>query len=182
MRLEPELFNPGEMLSAEAFARLATELHDVDGVEKTIEAVAQFALQAVWCKYASVVLIARGRQPEVVAMTDQLLADLYQQQIDVGAGPLITAVDSGQAILIRDTTLEARWSSSVSDNSASRRSRTILATLDGCPSQIGVAMIRMFAARIFVRIAGHSSPSPSSVETPKWTWWSTTRITSPSVS
>jgi hypothetical protein len=53
--------------------------------------------------------------------------------------------------------------------SASNRSRTILQTLDGCPSQIGVAITRMPASISLARMAGHSSPSPSSVVTPNRT-------------
>ena len=52
-------------------------------------------------------------------------------------------------------------------------------TLDCWPSQIGVAMTTMFASRIFARIAGHSLPSPSSIDTPKRTL--SIRTISPSV-
>ena len=46
------------------------------------------------------------------------------------------------------------------------RSMTRLATLDGCPIQIGRPSRKMSAARIFRRSVGHSSPSPSSDRTP----------------
>jgi hypothetical protein len=41
---EPDGF--GDHRAAEIFAGLALELHGVDGVEETVEAVVQFALQA----------------------------------------------------------------------------------------------------------------------------------------
>ncbi len=41
--------------SADAFARLAIELHDAPGVEETVEAVVEFALQALNC------IVRRGR-------------------------------------------------------------------------------------------------------------------------
>jgi GAF domain-containing protein len=95
--------------SAEDFARLAVELHDVDGVEETVDAVVQFALQAVRCDFASVVLIT-GKRPEVMAVTHPALADLYQAQIEAKAGPLITTIELGQPVLISDVCTESRWS------------------------------------------------------------------------
>jgi GAF domain-containing protein len=95
--------------SAEIFGRLALELHDLGSVDETVEAVVQFARQAVWCKQASVVLITRGRRPEVVALTDPQLTDLYRLQIDAGAGPLLTVIETGQTLLIPDVVTETRW-------------------------------------------------------------------------
>ncbi|MGW6278524.1 GAF and ANTAR domain-containing protein [Kribbella sp. NPDC055071] len=95
---------------AETFGRFAIELSGLDGVEETVDAVVQFALQAVRCKQASVVLIAQGRRPEVLAVTAPALANLYQQQIDVGAGPLLTTIEQQQVVLIPDVAAETRWS------------------------------------------------------------------------
>ncbi|MFI5728808.1 GAF and ANTAR domain-containing protein [Kribbella sp. NPDC051587] len=95
--------------SAEAFSRLAAELQAVDGIEETVEAVVQFALQAVWCQYASVVLITQGRRPELLASTDPKLAELYQEQIDADAGPLLTAIRERTALSINDVQTETRW-------------------------------------------------------------------------
>jgi hypothetical protein len=72
-----------------------------------------------------------------------------------------------------------RPESSVSDSSPSSRSSTRCATLLMCPTQVGVETIRMSAAIICSRIAGHSSPSPMSTSTPGLTSWSTTRTTEP---
>lgn len=94
---------------AETFGRLATELFDLDGVEETVDAVVQFARQAVRCKHATVVLITHGRRPEVVALTDPGLADLYQLQIAAGAGPLLTTIEHEEVLLITDVATETRW-------------------------------------------------------------------------
>src|SRR5918997_2491845 len=59
---------------------------------------------------------------------------------------------------------------------------TSWATLARWPNQIGGAMTRMSAALIWARICGHSSPSPSSDETPVGMWWSTIGIVSLSTS
>lgn len=57
-----EGLDPNGLPSAEAFARLASELQGVDGVEETVDAVVQFAPQAVACSNASVVLITPRSQ------------------------------------------------------------------------------------------------------------------------
>jgi GAF domain-containing protein len=95
---------------ADTFGRFALELSGLDSVEETVDAVVQFALQAVRCQQASVVLIARGRRPEVVAVTTPALADLYRHQIDTGTGPLLTTIEQQEVILIPDVAAETRWS------------------------------------------------------------------------
>lgn len=94
--------------AAEVFARLAVDLHEVGGVDETVDAVVQFALQAVRCDYAAVVLIA-GQRPEIMAMTDDKLADLYRAQIDANSGPLVTTIQQGQLVSITDVLAEVRW-------------------------------------------------------------------------
>jgi GAF domain-containing protein len=95
--------------SADAFARLAIELHDAPGVEETVEAVVQFALQALSCKYAGIALYARGSRPEIAAVTDPVVADVYDLQISSDNGPLVTALRDRRTVLIRDTATDDRW-------------------------------------------------------------------------
>jgi GAF domain-containing protein len=96
--------------SAETFGKLALDLHDLEGVEETVEAVVQFARHAVRCKHASVVLVVQARRLELMALTDPKLADLYQQQLEAGSGPLLTAIEQKDVLLIPDTAAETRWS------------------------------------------------------------------------
>jgi GAF domain-containing protein len=102
-------FEVAATTSADTFARLAVELHDAPGVEETIDAVVQFALQALNCTYAGVTLAARGAQPEVAAVTDPIVADVYGLQIAADNGPLITTLREGHTVLIRDTGTDERW-------------------------------------------------------------------------
>ncbi|MEU4290070.1 GAF and ANTAR domain-containing protein [Kribbella sp. NPDC026596] len=95
--------------SADAFARLAIELHDAPGVEETIDAVVQFALQALSCTYAGVALYTRGSHPEIAAVTDSVVADVYDLQLTSDNGPLVSAMRERSTILIRDTTTDERW-------------------------------------------------------------------------
>ncbi|ADB31041.1 ANTAR domain protein with unknown sensor [Kribbella flavida DSM 17836] len=95
-------------LGADAFAQLAVDLHDAVGVEETVDAVVQFALQAEACSYAGVVLTARGDR-EIGAVTDPVVARIYQEQIDSGEGPLLTALTEGVPVHVPDVAAETRW-------------------------------------------------------------------------
>jgi len=101
---EPETVN-----SADTFARLAIELHDAPGVEETIEAVVQFAVQALSCTYAGVVLHTRGSQAEIAAVTDPVVTEVYGLQITADDGPLVTALRDRHTVAIQDTTADDRW-------------------------------------------------------------------------
>jgi GAF domain-containing protein len=126
--------------AADAFARLAIELHDAPGVEETIEAVVQYALQALNCSHAGVVLQGHGRA-EVAAVTDSTVAEVYSLQIDSESGPLITTLKSGATVLIRDTSTDDRWPE-WAEKVAKLGVRSVLdvplATGNGTPAMIGV--------------------------------------------
>ncbi|MGW6280292.1 ANTAR domain-containing protein [Kribbella sp. NPDC055071] len=93
---------------ADVFARLAVELHETDGVEETVQAVVEFALQAVNCSYAGVALATRGR-PEVPAVTDPVVEEIYQWQMASREGPLVESMSDHRTVLIRDTVTDGRW-------------------------------------------------------------------------
>lgn len=93
---------------ADAFARLAVELHDAGSVDETVEAVVQFALQAEACSYAGVVLTLRDR-PEIAAVTDPLVTEIYQLQADIGEGPVLTALGEGIVVHVPEVKTETRW-------------------------------------------------------------------------
>jgi GAF domain-containing protein len=93
---------------ADVFARLALELHDSGGVEETVQAVVDFALQALNCSYAGVALASRGR-PEVPAVTDPVVGEIYEWQMVSGEGPLVETMQEHSTFLIRDTATDGRW-------------------------------------------------------------------------
>ncbi|WBQ04753.1 GAF and ANTAR domain-containing protein [Kribbella sp. CA-293567] len=102
-------FEVAAATSADAFARLAVELHDAPGVEETVDAVVQFALQALNCTFAGIALYVRGSQPEVAAVTDPVVGDVFGLQISSETGPLITSLRERSTVLIRDTSEDTRW-------------------------------------------------------------------------
>jgi transcriptional regulator with GAF, ATPase, and Fis domain len=108
--LETEMatIKPDGAAAADAFARLAVELHDAAGVEETVQTVVDFALQALNCSHAGVALHSRGR-PEVPAATDPLVCEIFHHAMATGHAPLVEAMRTGQDVLIPDTTADGRW-------------------------------------------------------------------------
>jgi transcriptional regulator with GAF, ATPase, and Fis domain len=100
--------DPAGAGTAEAFARLAIELHGAAGLEETVEAVVQFALHALDCSHAGMALYSRGR-PQVPAATDPLVCEIFQHAMATGHGPLVEAMRTGHDVLIRDTATDDRW-------------------------------------------------------------------------
>jgi GAF domain-containing protein len=103
------MIDPTKDSSASAFARLAVELHDAPSVGETVDAVVQFALDALNCTYAGVAFAARGSRPEVAAVTAPVVAEIYELQITNQDGPLVTSLREQAPVLIRDTTTDGRW-------------------------------------------------------------------------
>lgn len=102
------LSEPAEVFDADTFARFAIELHDAPGVDETLEAVVQFALQAASCTHAGVVLAARGGRAEIGATTDPVVEKLYRFQIEAEEGPMLSAL-CGETITVPDVATDERW-------------------------------------------------------------------------
>ncbi|MER7243252.1 GAF and ANTAR domain-containing protein [Kribbella sp. NPDC000426] len=94
--------------TASVFARLALELHASGGVEETVQAVVEFALQALSCSYAGVALATRSG-PDVPAVTDPVVEEIYRWQMADQAGPLTASMRDHTTILVRDTESDDRW-------------------------------------------------------------------------
>jgi GAF domain-containing protein len=94
---------------ADIFSQLAVEMHAADGVEQTVDAVVQFALRALDCSYAGIALHTKGDRPEIPAVTDPVVAEIYQFQLDGHDGPLIAAMRDRATVLISDTATDQRW-------------------------------------------------------------------------
>jgi GAF domain-containing protein len=135
--------------AADVFARLAVELHGAGGVEETVEAVVQFALQALGCSYSGVVLHTRGRRPEIPAVTDPVVAEIYDLQIDDDAGPLIESLRHQAVVLVRDTAVDVRWPAW-----AAAVARIGVRSVLDVPLAVGAASSRSFG------VLGLYSPEP----------------------
>jgi GAF domain-containing protein len=116
----------GGIPTVKDFARFALEVHEAAGVEETVEAVAQFAQQAVGCSAVSVVLVARNRRPEPVALTDPALGKLLREQIQAGDGPLITTIQDEAMVTIPDVTAETRWPKALTEQATATGFRSAM--------------------------------------------------------
>ncbi|MFF1820722.1 GAF and ANTAR domain-containing protein [Kribbella sp. NPDC058245] len=96
-------------MSADRFAQLAVELHDSDGVDETVQAVVEFALQALDCSHAGVALVTRGGRLEIPAVTDPVVADIYELQIRCNTGPLAESMRHRTTVAVGDTAADERW-------------------------------------------------------------------------
>jgi GAF domain-containing protein len=96
---------------AKVFAGLALELHQEPGVEETIDAVLQFALLAVGCTHAGVVLVRRGGRLDPAASTAPVVRQIDQLQLEYGEGPTLTSVADRNdvGLLVKDLALDERW-------------------------------------------------------------------------
>jgi GAF domain-containing protein len=94
---------------ADVFARLALELHEEPSVEDTVEAVLQFALHAVKCTHAGVALSHRGGRLETVAVTDPVVEQSDQLQLECNEGPTLDVIADRDTILVPDTIGELRY-------------------------------------------------------------------------
>ena len=99
---------PADTTQADIFARLAIEMHEAQGLEETVDAVVQFALQALDCSFAGVALYTRGH-PEIPAVTDPVVAEIYRGQLDKRDGPLMASMQDRTTVLVRDTITDERW-------------------------------------------------------------------------
>ncbi|HEU4946776.1 MAG TPA: GAF and ANTAR domain-containing protein [Kribbella sp.] len=94
---------------AAEFARMAVELFHEPSVEETIDKVLEFALRAVACDAAGVLLVRKGGKVEVAAATDQLAVSAAEAQIECGEGPGLTVLKQAPGLMVPDAALERRW-------------------------------------------------------------------------
>ncbi|MEV8378803.1 GAF and ANTAR domain-containing protein [Kribbella sp. NPDC056861] len=90
------------------FGDMAMNLHDQVGVLATVEAVLEFAVEALHYDSASVMLMNR-RRAETIAATDPLVTTADQLQIDLGEGPSLLAIADHDDVLVKDTVIDDRW-------------------------------------------------------------------------
>lgn len=94
---------------ADDFAEMALSLHDEDSLLDTVERVLEYAVKAVGCSHAGVILVHGGRKVETVASTHEVVAELDAVQFDLGEGPDLEVMDDHDSVVVPDTHLEDRW-------------------------------------------------------------------------
>ena len=94
--------------AAERFAQLALDLHNTETMDETVEAVVEFAVQALGCSHAGVALIVRG-QLEIPAVTDPVVAEIFSLFVGGARGPLTEAMGEHSMVSVRDAAADGRW-------------------------------------------------------------------------
>lgn len=94
---------------AEEFARMALSLHEAESFAGAVDRVLDFAVQALECDYAGLILVHDGSDVETVAATDPLVADLDAIQMTCGQGPDLEVIADRPHVLVRDAAREQRW-------------------------------------------------------------------------
>jgi GAF domain-containing protein len=95
--------------AVELFAEFACQLRGEPEVEQSAGAVLEFALQAVGCDHASLVLRRGGGNLDVAAATDPVAQRAILMQLCCGQGPCLAAMTNRQSVLVPDTLTEQRW-------------------------------------------------------------------------
>ncbi len=95
--------------AAEELADLAIQLHDEPTVTHTVEMVLEFALKALACEYAGVILVHGRQRLETAAATDPLIEKLDLIQMETGEGPDLDVLVGPLGVIVSDTHTESRW-------------------------------------------------------------------------
>ena len=94
---------------AEEFARLALDLHEVESFDETVDRVLAFAVNALGCAYAGVILVHPPERVETVAATHPVVAELDKIQVECGQGPDLEVILDRHSVLIHDVRRDERW-------------------------------------------------------------------------
>lgn len=97
--------------AADEFAELALTLHEGGSFAETVDRVLEFAVKALHCSYAGVILVHDRSRVETVAATHPVVAELDRIQIESGEGPDLEVIADRPGVLVPDVRSETRWPS-----------------------------------------------------------------------
>jgi transcriptional regulator with GAF, ATPase, and Fis domain len=95
---------------AQNFAELAQRLAEQPGLEPTVQAVVDIAVQTIdGCDFAGVSLVHGGDRVETPAATDPVVFKLDQAQYDHKQGPCLDTLFVDDTYVVENFTEEQRW-------------------------------------------------------------------------
>jgi GAF domain-containing protein len=95
-------------LDARDFAEMAAQLRAEPTVGETLSRVLEYAMGAVGCDYAGVLMV-RSRRVETAAVTDPLVERADELQMEHQEGPCLESIWQHEWFLIDDTVSDPRW-------------------------------------------------------------------------
>jgi GAF domain-containing protein len=96
-------------LDADAFARLAHDLHDQPNLEKTLERIVESAVAALGSDYAGLLMTSKSNQLIASTASDQTAEKADKLQVELHEGPGFLAVADSRTSLVSDTAADTRW-------------------------------------------------------------------------
>jgi GAF domain-containing protein len=93
---------------ARDFAEMAAQLGAEPTVEETLARVLEYAMGAVGCDYAGLLMV-RSRRVESAAVTDPIVERADQLQMQHQEGPCLESIWQHEWFLIDDTATDPRW-------------------------------------------------------------------------
>ena len=90
-------------------AELALDLHEGSSLEDTVERALVFAVKALGCSYAGIIIVHEKSSVETVAATAPLVADLDRIQLESGEGPDLEIIADRTTVIVPDARHEERW-------------------------------------------------------------------------
>jgi GAF domain-containing protein len=94
---------------ADAFARLAHDLHDQTNLQKTLDKIVESAAAVVGCHYAGLLLTSKGNHFDAITASHPVAEKADKLQIEWNEGPGIAAVADARTTLVADTAADMRW-------------------------------------------------------------------------
>ena len=94
---------------ADAFARLAHNLHDQPNLEKTLKKIVESAPAVVGCDYTGVIVTHKGNQFDPITASDPVAEKADKLQVELHEGPGIDAVAHARTTLASDAAADTRW-------------------------------------------------------------------------
>jgi transcriptional regulator with GAF, ATPase, and Fis domain len=94
---------------ADAFARLAHELHNQTNVEDALERIVESAVAVVSCDYAGVRMTRKGNQIDATTASHPVAQKADKLQVECHEGPGIAAVADPSTTLVTNTATDTRW-------------------------------------------------------------------------
>jgi GAF domain-containing protein len=94
---------------ADAFARLAHDLHDQPNLGDTLERIVQSAAALVGCDHAGMIVSNKGNHFDAITAQDPVAEKADKLQVEWQEGPGVAAVSDCRTTLVPDTATETRW-------------------------------------------------------------------------
>lgn len=93
------------------FSEMALDLHEQPTTEETVDLITQYAMKAVGCDDAGIMLVHARQRIETASATSQRVIDSHDLQRTFDEGPCLDAIEGDPTYLSNDVAADPRWPS-----------------------------------------------------------------------